>query len=118
MVKYQSVFINLGESYNITTGVFTAPRSGVYALALTVYGDAGAPGALLAACVRMRKNSLVLASLNEYNTQDQEDSATTVLAVQLQVGDKIDVVLPSTCILCDDISHFNTFSGFLLYATD
>ncbi|XP_053503723.1 cerebellin 20 [Ictalurus furcatus] len=118
VVKYQSIFINLGDGYNISTGAFTVPRSGVYALALTVYSDAGAPGALLAACVRLRKNGRVIAALSEYNTQDQEDSATTVLAMQMQAGDKVDVILPSGCNLCDDNSHFNTFSGFLLYATD
>ncbi|XP_072547854.1 cerebellin 20 [Salminus brasiliensis] len=118
VVKYQSVFINLGDGYNINTGVFTAPRSGVYALALTVYSDAGAPGASLAACGRVRRNGRVIAALSENNTQDQEDSATVVLAVQLQAGDKVDVILPVPCYLCDDNSHYNTFSGFLLYATD
>ncbi|KAL7848968.1 hypothetical protein SRHO_G00205910 [Serrasalmus rhombeus] len=118
VVQYQSVFINLGDGYNVSTGVFTVPRSGVYALALTVYSDAGAAGVLLAACGRMRRNGRVIAALNEYNTQDQEDSATVVLAVQMQAGDKVDVILPATCYLCDDNSHYNTFSGFLLYATD
>ncbi|KAG9265040.1 complement C1q-like protein 4 [Astyanax mexicanus] len=118
VVKYQSVFINLGDGYNAATGVFTVPRSGVYALALTVYSDAGAAGALLAACGRIRRNGRQIASLSEMNTQDQEDSATVVLAVQLQAGDKVDVILPAPCYLCDDNSHYNTFSGFLLYATD
>lgn len=110
--------MNLGDSYNASTGTFTVSRSGVYALALTMYSDAGAPGALLAACVRLRKNGQVIAALSEYNMQDQEDSATTILAMQMQAGDKVDVILPSGCYLCDDNSHFNTFSGFLLYATD
>ncbi|XP_046718872.1 cerebellin 20 [Silurus meridionalis] len=118
VVKYQSIFINLGDGYNASTGIFTVPRSGVYALALTVYSDAGAPGALLAACARLRKNGRVIAALSEYNTQDQEDSATIVMAMQMQTGDKLDVILPSGCYLCDDNSHFNTFSSFLLYATD
>ncbi|XP_060754101.1 cerebellin 20 isoform X2 [Neoarius graeffei] len=118
VVKYQTIFINLGDRYNASTGTFTVARSGVYVLALTVYSDAGAPGALLAACVRLRKNGQVIAALREYNMQDQEDSATTVLAIQMRTGDKVDVILPSGCYLCDDDSHFNTFSGFLLYATD
>uniref|UniRef100_A0A3B3S8C2 Cerebellin 18 n=1 Tax=Paramormyrops kingsleyae TaxID=1676925 RepID=A0A3B3S8C2_9TELE len=46
---YQSVFINLGESYNPATGIFTSPRSGVYNLAVTMYSDSGSAGALLAA---------------------------------------------------------------------
>ncbi|KAI4901363.1 hypothetical protein NFI96_014157, partial [Prochilodus magdalenae] len=118
VVKYQSVFINLGDGYNVSTGTFTVPRSGVYALALTAYSDAGSAGALLAACARLRKNTRVIAALSENNTQDQEDSATVVLALQLQAGDKVDVLLPANCFLCDDNSHYNTFSGFLLYSTD
>ena len=50
--------------------------------------------------------------------QDQEDSTTTVLAMQLNAGDQVNVFLPEHCQLCDSNSHFNTFSGFLLYATD
>ncbi|XP_066521652.1 cerebellin 20 [Hoplias malabaricus] len=118
VVKYQVVFINMGDGYNINTGVFTVPRSGVYVLALTAYSDSGAPGALLAACVRLRRNGIVIAALSENNAQDQEDSATLVLTTQMQAGDSVDVVLPITCFLCDDNSHYNTFTGFLLYATD
>ncbi|GAA6079160.1 cerebellin 20 [Tachysurus ichikawai] len=118
VVKYQYIFINLGDSYNVSTGTFTVPRSGVYSLALTMYSDAGAPNALLAACVRLRKNGRMVAALNEYNTQDQEDSATVVLPLQMETGDKLDVTLLTGCTLCDDNSHYNTFSGFLLYATD
>lgn len=118
VVKYQVIFINLDNAYNISTGVFTVPRSGVYVLALTAYSDAGAPGALLAASVRLRKNGLVIAALSEYNMQDQEDSATIVLAIKMQAGDTVDVTLPAGCFLCDGNSHYNTFSGFLLYATE
>ncbi|KAK2831497.1 hypothetical protein Q7C36_016583 [Tachysurus vachellii] len=118
VVKYQYIFINLGDSYNVSTGTFTVPRSGVYSLALTMYSDAGAPNALLAACVHLRKNGRMVAALNEYNTQDQEDSATVVLPLQMETGDKVEVTLLAGCTLCDDNSHYNTFSGFLLYATD
>ncbi|XP_036379632.1 uncharacterized protein LOC118774392 [Megalops cyprinoides] len=117
-VVYQSVFVNMGGSYNVFTGVFTAPRSGVYSLALTVFSDAGSPGALLAACARLRHNGRVLATPSERNTDDQEDSATVVLATQLRAGDTVSVRLPPGCFLCDDYSHYNTFSGFLLYAAD
>ncbi|XP_028818154.1 cerebellin 20 [Denticeps clupeoides] len=117
-IKYQSVFLNLGDGYSTTTGVFTVPRSGVYVLALTIYSDAGSPGALLAACARLRNNGRLLATASENNTQDQEDSSSHVLAVQLQAGDKVDMQLPAGCYLCDDRSHYNTFTGFMLYSTD
>ncbi|XP_031429976.2 cerebellin 20 [Clupea harengus] len=118
VVMYQSVFLNLGDGYSTSTGVFTAPRSGVYSLALTVYSDAGSPGATLAACARLRRNGGVLASPSEHNMQDQEDSVSVTMAVQLNAGDRVDVLLPAGCFLCDSDNHYNTFTGFLLYATD
>ncbi|XP_034557454.1 C1q-related factor-like [Notolabrus celidotus] len=118
LIAYKHVFINLGEGYNVDTGIFTAPRSGVYSLALTVYSDAGSPGNTLAACASLQVNGQVMAGPRERNMQDQEDSATIVLALHLQAGDKVAVNLPIGCFLCDNSSHYNTFTGFLLYATD
>ncbi|XP_015193201.1 cerebellin 20 [Lepisosteus oculatus] len=116
-VIYQSVFINLGGAYSTRTGVFTAPQPGVYSLALTVYSDAGSPSALLAACATLTRNGQPLAALSEKNNQDQEDSATVVLAAKLAAGDTVAVRLQPGCFLCDDQSHYNTFSGFLLFPT-
>ncbi|XP_053728175.1 complement C1q-like protein 2 [Synchiropus splendidus] len=118
LIKYQHVFINLGQGYDVTTGIFTVPRSGVYSLALTVYSDAGAPGNTLAACGSLQVNGRVVAGPSERNMQDQEDSATIVMAIHLHAGDKVSVNLPIGCFLCDDVSHYNTFTGFLLYSTD
>ncbi|XP_067294634.1 complement C1q-like protein 4 [Pseudorasbora parva] len=116
-VVYQSIFINIGEAYNSSTGVFTVPRSGVYNLAFTVFSDAGSPGALLSVCTSIRRNGVALAALREMYDQDQEDQATAVLLAQLSVGDRITINLHSGCWLCGDQNHYNTFSGFLLYAT-
>ncbi|NP_001313337.1 cerebellin 20 precursor [Danio rerio] len=118
VLKYGKVFINLGEGYNSSSGVFTAPRSGVYSLALTLYSDSGSAGSVLAACARLRLNGRTIASPTEKNTQDQEDSASALLAVQMLAGDHLDVSLPAGCFLCDDNNHYNTFTGFLLYSTD
>lgn len=117
-VTYQSIFINIGEAFNSTTGVFTVPRSGVYNLALTAFSDAGSPGAPLAICVSIRQNGVALAALKEKNDQDQEDQATVVILADLRVGDRITVSLQPGCWLCGDQNHYNTFSGFLLYATE
>ncbi|XP_077422365.1 cerebellin 20 [Vanacampus margaritifer] len=118
LITYQHVFINLGMGYNAATGVFTAPRDGVYSLALTVYSDAGSPGNSLAACASLQVNGQVVAGPKEKNQQDQEDSASIVVALHLAAEDKVSVNLPIGCFLCDDKSHYNTFTGFLLYASD
>ncbi|XP_044211153.1 complement C1q-like protein 4 [Thunnus albacares] len=118
LIVYKHVFINLGDGYNVDNGIFTVPRSGVYSLALTVYSDAGSPGNSLAACAGLQVNNMVVAGPREKNMQDQEDSATIVVALHLKAGDQVAVNLPIGCFLCDDKSHYNTFTGFLLYATD
>ncbi|CAK6974950.1 complement C1q-like protein 2 [Scomber scombrus] len=118
LIVYKHVFINLGGGYSEDSGIFTVPRSGVYSLALTVYSDAGSPGNTLAACAGLQVNSLMVAGPREKNMQDQEDSATIVVALHLNAGDQVAVNLPIGCFLCDDDSHYNTFTGFLLYATD
>ncbi|XP_037630352.1 complement C1q-like protein 4 [Sebastes umbrosus] len=117
LVPYDYVFINLGDGYNASTNIFTAPHSGVYSIALTIYSDAGSPGNTLAACASLQVNGKVLVGSSERNKQDQEDSATIVVALQLNTGEEVAVRLSAGCFLCDDKNHYNTFSAFLLYPT-
>ncbi|KAL1260182.1 hypothetical protein QQF64_008009 [Cirrhinus molitorella] len=100
------------------TRLCVGPNRKSLCLALTVYSDAGSSGAVLAACARLRLNGRTIASPSENNLQDQEDSTSALLVVQLRAGDKVDVALPAGCFLCDNNNHYNTFTGFLLYATD
>ncbi|TKS81360.1 Complement C1q-like protein 2 C1q and tumor necrosis factor-related protein 10 [Collichthys lucidus] len=116
-VIYKEVFLNLGNAYSTTTGIFTVMYAGVYSIALTVYSDAGATGIPLIACATLQVNGVAVASVTDVNTNDQEDSGTTVLALQLNSGDQVSVNLPPNCYLCDDQNHYNTFSAFLLYLT-
>ncbi|XP_053278108.1 cerebellin 20 [Pleuronectes platessa] len=117
-VIYKEVFLNLGGRYDVDTGIFTALYPGVYTFALTIHSDAGAAGSLLAACAELLLNSNVVASLNEVNNQDQEDGATIAVVLQLNATDQVAVNMPRGCSLCDDSNHYNTFSGFLLFATN
>ncbi|XP_068567619.1 complement C1q-like protein 4 [Cebidichthys violaceus] len=110
VVRYQHVYLNLGNGYDSQSGTFTAPRSGVYSLAVTVHSDGViGPGAHLAV------NGQVVASLQENKSQDVEDSATAVVSVKLKAGDKVAVNLPKGSLICDRHSYLNTFTGFLLY---
>ncbi|XP_026154155.1 C1q-related factor-like [Mastacembelus armatus] len=117
LVIYKYVFINLGGNYNIQTGIFTVPRSGVYSLSVTIYGIAFSVSTL-ATCANLQVNNQVVATLSEQNGQDLEDSATAVVAVSLKAGDQVAVNLLRGCFICDNSSRYNTFTGFLLYATD
>ncbi|XP_047450770.1 uncharacterized protein LOC125013882 isoform X2 [Mugil cephalus] len=114
VIIYKHVFLNLGNGYNVQTGVFTAPRSGVYSLAVTIYGNK----ANLASCASLQVNGIAVARLNDQIGQDPEDSNSAVAAVKLNAGDKVTMNLLKNCLICDDFNHFNTFTGFLLYATN
>ncbi|KAL7400633.1 hypothetical protein ABVT39_015238 [Epinephelus coioides] len=114
-IIYKHVFINMGDAYSTDTGIFTVPRPGVYSLVLTVYSDAGARGNDLAACVTLHVNNIPKAGSEDRNRQDQEDSTTIAVALHLRAMDNVTVSLPPGCFLCDDNSHYNTFSAFLLY---
>ncbi|XP_029302321.1 complement C1q-like protein 4 [Cottoperca gobio] len=114
LVVYKHIFLNLGDAYN--TGIFTAPRSGVYSLALTVYSNiTSRPNS---SCTVMQVNGQPVAELPRQKGKDLEDSATVVVTVELKAGDKVGVNLPPGCFICDNNSHFNTFTGFLLYPSD
>lgn len=115
VVPFKQAFLNLGGGYNSTNGIFTVPHTGLYSLALTVYSDAGTPGGKLAACAGLQVNGQVVAGASEKNNLDQEDSSSAAVALHLKAGDQVAVFLPRGCLLCDDSSHYNTFSGFLLY---
>ncbi|XP_071351765.1 complement C1q-like protein 4 [Trachinotus anak] len=117
-IIYKHVFLNMGGSYSVDTGIFTVPRSGVYSIAVTIYSDAGSPGRSLAACASLQVNGQVVVQSREANKDDQEDSATIAVVLQLMAGDKVAVNLPTGCFLCEYSSYFNTFSAFLLYATE
>ncbi|XP_014916192.1 complement C1q-like protein 4 [Poecilia latipinna] len=116
VIAYQHIFINLGMAYNMATGVFTVTYPGVYSLAVTSFSDAGSPGNTLAVCTSLQVNGQIVAGSRELNRSDQEDSTTIAVALKLKAGDKVSVKLAKGCFLCDDSSHYNTFSAFLLYA--
>lgn len=117
-VMYKHVLLNLGNSYSTDTGIFTVPCSGVYSIAVTIYSDAGSLDRPLAACGNLQVNGQTVSSSSEQNKDDQEDSASIVVALQLKAGDEVAVNLPAGCFLCEYSSYFNTFSAFLLYPTE
>ncbi|XP_042270391.1 uncharacterized protein LOC121898926 [Thunnus maccoyii] len=117
-IVYKHVFLNLGGGYDVQTGIFTVPRSGVYGLAVTLHGNAVFLGGRLSTCANLQVNTQVVATLLEQNSLDLEDSATVFVAVKLKAGDQVAVNLLKGCFICGDNNHYNTFTGFLLYSTD
>lgn len=114
LIVYKHVFANLGNGYNVQTGIFTVPRSGVYSLSVTLY--TGSAVGNMSTCTSLQVNNSTVSVLREVKKRDLEDSSTLVAAVRLEAGDQVAASLPAGCVICSHGGLFNSFTGFLLYA--
>ncbi|XP_030258548.1 complement C1q tumor necrosis factor-related protein 3-like [Sparus aurata] len=111
-IVFRHEFLNLGNNYNPMTGIFVAPRAGVYSFSYTISSDMKR-----AACAHLQVNGEIVSEIHGQDGQDSVDSDSVVKAIKLKAEDRVDVILPKGCIICSDKKFSNTFTGFLLYAT-
>ncbi|XP_028275335.1 cerebellin 18 [Parambassis ranga] len=112
-IPYAVVALNEGNGYNPSTGIFTALRAGVYVFSFTVYSSVE-ENARLYHNVQLMKNNMVGAGVWENNREDGEDSATQVVALEMNRGDQVYLVLMSGRKLCTHL-QYNIFTGYMLY---
>uniref|UniRef100_A0A3Q4G090 Cerebellin 18 n=1 Tax=Neolamprologus brichardi TaxID=32507 RepID=A0A3Q4G090_NEOBR len=110
---FSSVLLNSGNGYNPSLGIFTAPFPGVYVFSFTTYSSVGENGRLYHK-VQLMKNGKRGASVWENNREDTEDSATQVVALEMQRGDQVYLDLMSGRKLCTNL-QYNVFTGYILY---
>ncbi|KAL2081077.1 hypothetical protein ACEWY4_022930 [Coilia grayii] len=109
---HQKVLTNVGEAYNNTSGVFTAPVSGVYFFTFTTYSWVKNKniGVKL-----MKNNDEVLLIWENQDSGDNEDYASNSVVLELEVGDTVYMRLPEGfCVGASIRANIHTFSGFLL----
>ncbi|TDH05346.1 hypothetical protein EPR50_G00143690 [Perca flavescens] len=106
---YKNVPTNIGNAYNPTTGVFTAPVRGAYNFEWTVaaHGDGHTAAWLV-------KNSEQVFIAWEHQAAGFM-SASNGATLLLEVGDVVFVRLRAGTRVYDDGLHFITFSGHLLF---
>lgn len=97
------------------TGIFTAPRAGLYSFSYTVYSNVGAEGERIYYKVQLMKDGQVIASTWEDNREDSEDSGTQTVLLQLKQGNQVYMELVLGRFLCGDTQGYNSFSGYLVY---
>ncbi|XP_018558059.1 complement C1q-like protein 2 [Lates calcarifer] len=111
-LQYKKVFSNTGNSYNPSTGIFTALVKGMYFFRFTMYATYSPPPN---AVVSLMKNGQQLVSVWDVATSDTNDTGSNAVVIPLEVGDNVYVKLHENRLVYDDGANYNTFSGFLLF---
>ncbi|XDV27738.1 hypothetical protein PO909_031227 [Leuciscus waleckii] len=108
---YEHAFSNIGNAYDINTGIFTAPVKGVYFFNFVVFNPY-----TISTGVRLLKNgNFVVAASDNPPGQDTEDTACNSVTLLLEQGDRILLQLLQNCRIYTDMWKRNTFSGHLLF---
>jgi hypothetical protein len=107
VVKFEDVRVNRGQGYNSSTGVFTAPRKGLYHIACLILGNNGH-----VVHYQLNKNDAVYTK--GYSTKGAHTSSTISSLVEMTKGDRVFIkhrTSGSEQIYGD---HHSTFSGYFL----
>ncbi|XP_062376130.1 uncharacterized protein LOC134064278 [Sardina pilchardus] len=110
-VIFRHVFTNIGNGYNASTGVFTAPVRGVYHFVLFLHGYGHQSGPVAAS---LRKNGDNVVSPYSRQTSGSMTPSNGA-SLLLEVGDVVYVNLWANAWFFDNINHHTTFSGHLLF---
>ncbi|XP_035846741.1 complement C1q-like protein 2 isoform X4 [Sander lucioperca] len=108
---FKNVVTNIGNAYNPTTGVFTAPVRGAYHFEWTVSTPADNSHASGAVLVKNSEN--VFLAYEDQATGSMTSSKA--VALFLDVGDVVFVRVWANTRAYDDPGHHTTFSGHLLF---
>lgn len=108
---YENAFTNIGNVYDTSTGIFTAPVKGVYFFSFVVFNPHD-----IATGVRLLKNgNFVVAASDNPPKQDTEDTTCNSVSLILEQGDQIHLQLIENRRVYTDGLRRNTFSGHLLF---
>ncbi|XP_030286444.1 complement C1q-like protein 4 [Sparus aurata] len=103
---YNKVYTNIGDAYNSSTGVFTAPVKGVYHFSFFYHAGGHSQSGL-----RLYKNSEMIVRTSDHQSiSDGADNGGNGVVLQLQQGDQVYVSMPANHHVW--AADHTTFSGF------
>ena len=106
MVKFEDVKINRGQGYNPSTGVFTAPRKGMYHISCLLLGQNGHVH------YQLNKNDGLYTK--GYLTKGVAISSTISSLVEMKKGDHVFIKHRTSSSEQISGSHYSSFSGYFL----
>ncbi|XP_044207435.1 cingulin-like [Thunnus albacares] len=111
-LQFSKIFTNIGEAYNPSTGVFTAPVRGTYYFRFNAWevGDTKLVG------IKLYHNDKQIALSYDRAVSHGYATGSNAFVLQLEKGDVIYLDLQTNCSVYDDSKNRTTFSGFLLFA--
>ena len=107
VVKFEVVRVNRGQGYNPSTGVFTAPRKGLYHVSSLILGENGH-----AVHYQLNKNDARYTA--GYSTKRPRESSTISVIVELKKGDRVFIKHNTSGSEKITGDNYSTFCGYFL----
>ena len=107
VIKFEDVRVNRGKGYDPSTGVFTAPRKGLYHISCLIFGISGNS-------LHYQLNKNDAAYTYGYTTKGIHTSSTISSLMEMKKGDRVFVKHNSSASEKIHGGHYTTFSGYLL----
>ena len=107
VIKFEDVRVNRGKGYDPSTGVFTAPRKGLYHISCLIFGISGNS-------LHYQLNKNDAAYTYGYTTKGIHTSSTISSLMEMKKGDRVFVKHNSSASEKIYGDHYTTFSGYLL----
>uniref|UniRef100_A0A8C8DME5 C1q domain-containing protein n=1 Tax=Oryzias sinensis TaxID=183150 RepID=A0A8C8DME5_9TELE len=108
-ILFKTAITNVGQAYNPSTGIFTAPVNGIYYFSFFCHS-----GGNRLTSLRLMKNEEYIVGIYDHQTShDGADNGGNAAFLQLQQGDRVSVNLAANTHVWG-YGSVTTFSGFLL----
>ena len=107
VVKFEDVKVNRGQGYNPSTGVFTAPRKGLYHISCVILGGDGH-----AVHYQLNKNDALYTK--GYSSKGAYTSSTLNVIVEMKKGDRAFIKDNDSGSEQFSGSNYSSFSGYFM----
>ncbi|VDI29729.1 Hypothetical predicted protein [Mytilus galloprovincialis] len=107
IVKFDDAKINIGGGYDSSTGIFTAPRNGIYIFSCTIVSSGGSD-------VQFQINKNDQFYTGGYAARTNYGGQTVYSIIELKTGDQVYVKHRTGTVQKVSGNHHSTFSGYLL----